>query len=483
MTDALETTSTDAPEAAPMTPEPRPPADDDADPDRAPSTFARLAARVLALLLAVAVLGAGVGVAVYWLANRPKASRRPPAAAATLVEVEVLAAGPHRVTVEAMGTVAPARRIALAARVGGEVVEVADAFTPGGLLAEGETVLQLDPEDYEIAVARAELALERAKLAARQRESDIAARQSELAKAQEAMKIELGRQAVAKREYELLGEDIDDADRELVLRRPQLASARAGVAAAEAAVDSARAARDAAEQAVKDAENTLRAAKLDLSRTIVTAPFNGAILDRNVERGSQVSPGTALATFAGTDEYWIRVLVPVDQLRWIEMPAAGLEGSSVRIYHEPRWGPGVHRAGRVLKLLPDIEPRGRMAQLLVAVDDPLGLRSAEVADAPLLLDAYVTVAIQGQQVASVIPVPRSALHDGRHVWVAGNDGQLDVREVRMIWRGKETVYVAEGLADGERLIVSDLAAAVDGMPVRTAGEAAPATAPAGEARR
>jgi hypothetical protein len=50
------------------------------------------------------------------------------------------------------------------------------------------------------------------------------------------------------------------------------------------------------------------------------------------------------------------------------------------------------------------------------------------------------------------------------------DKTLDIREMEMVWSDDEHVYVSEGLQDGEHLIVSDLAAPVPGMPLRTASD-------------
>ena len=48
-------------------------------------------------------------------------------------------------------------------------------------------------------------------------------------------------------------------------------------------------------------------------------------------------------------------------------------------------------------------------------------------------------------------------------------GRLAIRPVQIAFRGPENVYVAEGLADGEQLVVTDIAAPVPGMPLRVAG--------------
>jgi hypothetical protein len=82
-------------------------------------------------------------------------------------------------------------------------------------------------------------------------------------------------------------------------------------------------------------------------------------------------------------------------------------------------------------------------------------------------------------VSDVFRIPRTALKDGDHVWIAEPGGTLAIRKVDPVWRGGDVVLVAEGLSEGDRLIVTGLPAPVAGMPVRVVS--APA-APGGKTR-
>ena len=147
-----------------------------------------------------------------------EAKRRPSRGEARLVEVSPVASRTAKVVIRAMGSVMPARTVDLASRVRGQVVSADPRFVPGGFFRAGEQMLKVEATDYELAV--------------RQRESDLTKVQTEL-------KIEMGRQAVARREYELLEEEMSQEERELLLREPHLATAEAAVAAAEAALEQA----------------------------------------------------------------------------------------------------------------------------------------------------------------------------------------------------------------------------------------------------
>jgi len=181
-----------------------------------------------------------------------------------------------------------------------------------------------------------------------------------------------------------------------------------------------------------------------------------------------------LASLVGTDEYWVEISVPVDELKWISIPEYNQRrGAPVRVYHESAWGPDTFRRGSILRLMPDLEPQGRMSRLLVSVRDPLQLEANVENRHPLILGSYVRVEIEGPEVQDIVKVPRAALREGSDIWVMGQDAKLDIRAVRILWSGNDHVYVSDGLDEGDRLVVSNIGAPVQGMNLRTADSHAP----------
>lgn len=377
---------------------------------------------IFKIVLPIVILCIGLLGSAYLKSSGPKPQRKPPRKMISLVQVMPLQKGDETVSVQAMGTVVPAREVTLESRVPGEIVWTHPEFAPGGFLTAGEEVLRIDPTDYQL---------------------DLARKKSQVAEAAYKLKLELGHQEVAKREWQLLKGNKSAEDSDLALRRPHLEKARADLAAAKA---------------------ELKGAELNLERTRITAPFNAVVRERHVETGSQVTAMESLADLVGTDEYWVRVSVPVDRLRWIRIPrtAAG-EGSAVAI----RYGTDAQvRTGTVIKLLSDLEAEGRMARLLVSVDDPLDLSNPASDRPPLLIGEYVQVGIRGRELTDVFRIPRSALRDGERVWLAAPGDTLSIRQVDPIWRESDTVLLRDGLQSGDRLILSDIAAPVEGMPLR-----------------
>lgn len=375
------------------------------------------------VLAPIAVLLLGALVAAYLMRSRPSAERRPPAPVARLVEVQVVRHAPRPAVVEAVGTVIPSRRVEMRPEVGGTVVDVAAELEPGGRFEQGDVLFAIDPRDYDLAIAE---------------------RRAELAEAEGELRLEMGNQIVAEREFALLGEPNDGVGRDLALRAPQLRTV-------QARIDRARAA--------------LQAAELARARTIVRAPFAAVVEERHVELGSRVDPGTVAAVLVASDAYWVEVGVPAADLRWIRMPTEAQSGSVVRVRPEGLWAEGVERSGRVVRRHAALESEGRLARLLVEVRDPL---AGDVDGAtPLLLGSVVRVAIEGVQ-ADGVPIHRSHLREGERVWVLADDDTLEIRDVEVGFRARSEVFVTRGLSDGERVVTSDMAVAVDGMPLRVA---------------
>jgi RND family efflux transporter MFP subunit len=336
--------------------------------------------------------------------------------------------------------VVPAQQVMLRPQVTGQLVNISEDVVPGGIVLAGHKLMAVDHRDYDILVRQ---------------------RQYEVARALKDLKLEQGNQAIAQQEYELLGEVISEEDRELVLREPQLASAKAAEESAKAA---------------------LQKAQLDLSRCDIVAPFNAIIQDKHVDLGATVSFNTNLVTLFGTDEAWIEVKVWIDKLKWLTIPREnGAPGSNVRIYNTLAWGTGRFRTGRVVCLIGELETKGRLARLLVSVDDPFCLKPENRDQPQLLMGSYVSAEVQGRTLSSVFPVKWTHLRgENDEVWIMDDEGRLEIRHVEVIFSDVDQVYVTTGLTEGEKLVVTDIAAPVGGMPLRVAP--AEGQSPAGPGR-
>jgi hypothetical protein len=113
---------------------------------------------------------------------------------------------------------------------------------------------------------------------------------------------------------------------------------------------------------------------------------------------------------------------------------------------------------------------------VVEVRDPFNARNP----APLAPGMFVSVRLEGSGRETLVAAPRSALKRNEFVYVVTAENTIDVREVRPAQTTADEVLFREGVADGERVVVSVLTSPREGMavtPINRAGETAQTTQP------
>ncbi|MEM8609245.1 MAG: efflux RND transporter periplasmic adaptor subunit [Myxococcota bacterium] len=373
------------------------------------------------------MLVAAAGAAVF-IATKEEPPRAEKPLEGVLVQVIVVEAGDHEVDLQAKGTVVPAQEVVLQPELGGRVVWQSPELVAGGEFRTGQPILKIDPRDYELAVESFRSEVNRAKLDFR---------------------LEARRGDVAKREWNSFGDiDATEDQRALAQREPQLESAKLALRAAQSA---------------------LKKAELDLARTTLRAPFNAMVVSENVDPGQLISSQTSVARLVGTDEFHVQVSVPVASLRTMRVQTEDSPGSQVEVTQ--RVGQDtIERTGEVIRQLPDLDPGGAMARILVSIDQPLG----DGKGLPLLLGSFVDVAVAATPVLNAVQVPRAAIRNGRDVYVMNQDDQLEVRKVDIAWTNRDSVLVTAGVEPNDRVIVSRIPTAIPNMLLRAAEDASAA---------
>lgn len=347
---------------------------------------------------------------------------------AMLVDVVDTEKGTFNPTIKVNGVVIPNQDITLSPRVSGEVVNLLHSFVPGGTVNKGTVLLQIDPADYQ---------------------NHLEMRRSELLQARANLELELGRQKVAKQDYELASDSFTVNNKALVLREPQLNSAKAQVRSAQAA---------------------MQRAELDLQRTTIKAPFDAHILERNVNVGSQVSPGQNLGRIVGIDHYWVEATVPLTYIRWLSFPEnKNQKGSEVRLQSKSNWSSHEYRTGYLSKMVGALENRTRLVKVLITVPDPLARHPKNVDLPKLMIGTFLEVQIQTKEISDVVRVSRDYIRQNETVWVMEND-KLQIRKVEMKFKDADYAYISKGLEENEKIITTNLATVVEGEPLRVKGK-------------
>ncbi len=349
--------------------------------------------------------------------------RQKPQQQGVLVDVIELKQSDFQVTVHATGTVRAAQEVALVPEVSGKIIWISPQLVDGGRFKKGETLIKIDPSDFKLATEKA---------------------RAEIAQVQVALATERERAKVALAEWDRI--EIADKGKPgpLVSREIQIKQQQANLAAAEA---------------------NLQLAQLNLQRTRLKAPFNGRISQEQVDLGQYVRSGVSLGKLSGTDQAEIYAPLPYTELQWLTIPTAGRQqsGSTVEVFlpgqKKPLW------QGKIVRSLGEIDPATRMATVIVAVDNPY--RQTKTASRPSLeTGMFVDLQLRGKSLGSVISIPRKALRNNRQVWIVDGENHLRIKTVEIARREKNQLLVSKGLIPGEKVVITSLSAAADGMLLR-----------------
>jgi membrane fusion protein, multidrug efflux system len=388
------------------------------------------------IVLPLAIVLISMVLAVLIVQARPVASRVE--AEAPLPMVRVLRAEPAtlRLDVRSQGTVTPQQETVLVAEVPGKVIAIAPQFATGGAFRQGEVLVRLDPSDFELAAAQA---------------------QSSIAQARVRLERERAEAAVARQEWDELGRGTPTP---LASRLPQLAEAEAAVKAAEA---------------------SLAQARLNVSRSVVRAPFAGRILEKRVDLGQYLSPGTPVARIFSADFVEVELPVPHDQLAYLDLSStfSGGPGPSVRLRSQFA-GVSQEWPARIVRTSGSIDPATRMMGLIARVERPFTPPAA--GGYPLQIGQFVEAEIEGRTVENIYAVPRGALRGRDQLIVIDADQRIRFRTVEIMRLTSESALVAHGLNRGDLVLVSQLESPVEGARVRLQEDVTTETAIEREAR-
>jgi RND family efflux transporter MFP subunit len=387
----------------------------------------RMSARSLAaLLLALGGLAACRGELPASAAQaRPRAQQAPPPR-----EVRVVPASERALprTVSATGTLAADDQVTLSAKVAGRLERI--DVDLGTRVRRAQPVARLDQTDFKLRVEQAEAGLQQARA------------RLGLAPAGTDEGVDVEQTALVRQARAVLEESRLTRDRSVKLLEQQLI-ARAQLDTAEANLKVAEGRYQDAIEEVRNRQAVLaqRRSELELARqqladTVVVAPVDGAVSQRQAAPGEFLAAGAPLATLVRIHPLRLRVAVP-------ERESASVRaGQAVRLTVE---GDTTVYGGKVVRLAPVVQELNRTLTVEAEVPNERGL---------LRPGAFARAEIVTEAAQPVLTVPGSAL-----VVFAGVEKVLVVRggrtaEVR-VQTGRrlgEEIEIVEGLKRGEAVV-------------------------------
>jgi membrane fusion protein, multidrug efflux system len=373
----------------------------------------RLTPLLLKITVPLLLLTFGIGGS-WWLitykqdADKAKAKtvkHEPPMVAITTAKAETL-----RMDIHSQGVITPRTEIGLVPEVSGKVVRVHPAFAAGGYFKKGELLLSIDSHDFDFAVIRANAA--------------VAEGHKELLREREEA-------AQALEEWQALGEGKAS---DYVLHKPHVLERQAKLAAAQA---------------------DLAAAKLQLDRCRLLAPFAGWVRDKRVSIGQYLSAGNAE----------IRLPIAADQVEFLALPLPGTKNQSwPEVTLTVRFGNTEHRwQGRIVRTASDLDDKNAM---LYAIADIPNAFKAEAGRPSLLPGMFVHAAIAGIERFGLLSLPKTALFGGNQVFGVDNQNKLKLHHVEILRNESDRIIISKGIAPDERILIAGVELPIDGMKVK-----------------
>lgn len=372
------------------------------------------------IVVVIFMVAFSIAFALYFF--KPQADKKVSKEEYPLAEYVVASKKPVAIPVVSQGSIKAKTYIKLVAQVNGRITHVAKLKINGGFFKKDDLLLSIDDTDYRLAMSRAK--------------AKVAAAKQQLIR----VETEAGQ---AKFDLQQIGRDPSKST-SYALREPQLAEANANLQAAQA---------------------DLEIARLQMQRTNVTAPFDGRVISKQVDIGQFVSSGTLLADIYSTEKVIVRLPLSLQKtellgikLRNNEHLVNDMEIKLISEYASKKY----QWQAKLSHTEGELDARNRLVYLVAEVDSPYDKVELFADRPPLTPGMFVKAELTGLDI-EIIKLPRTALRYGGKIWLIDELDQLQKREVEILSKDRESVYIKSGLQPGDRVIINAIDYPLQGM--------------------
>lgn len=376
--------------------------------------------KIIKVVAPIAILLVGIGSFKMLEAGKPVPEKKTEEIRPLSVYVEHAEQKDVSLLVSTQGEVRARTEVDLVAQVAGRVVSISTEFTEGGIVSQGVSLISIDDADYKLALAQSQAAVAEAEVGV-----------------QEAVAIA----GVARKQ---LGSSKKFSP--LALKLPQVAQAKARLEAARA---------------------SLSLSELNLSRTKISLPFNGRVIEKSVDVGQYVSPGTSLGRAFSTNVVEVRVPLDDDELASLDLPIGFIaDGENPLLVDLSAMvaGKQQHWQGELVRLDASIDSQTRTLFGQIEIKSPYD-KNVSQNNMPLAVGIYVKAEIKGRSISDATVIPRDGLRAGNNVFVINSEDKLDVRKVNVVHSSSKIAIIGSGVKPDDRVIVSSIRNPIPGMRI------------------
>ncbi|WP_436642361.1 efflux RND transporter periplasmic adaptor subunit [Microbaculum sp. FT89] len=421
-------------------------------------TLGRVAGLAVKAAVPLALLAAAFAGFEYLTSSRPEVPQRP--AAERAWTVETLAAEPtaHRPRITAYGTIVAGRQVALRALVAGEVVSVGDGLREGGSVHAGDPLVEIDSFNYRGAVVEATANLDEARAKLDEAQARLGLETMALGRAREQLEI-------AERDLEraqTLSQKGSMSQQALDSRRMTVLQNRGVVESGQATLEIQKAQIQQLKAQIERLEWKLRQSERNLADVTLKAPFDAYVGTVAAEVGKLLNVNDVVAVLYDRNRFDVRFALTDSQYgRLLE---EGLLDRAVEVRWYVGGAPQLYKA-RIVRVAPEIAAQRGGVDVYARIEPAQG-------QAPLRPGAFVEILLDDRVYENVVSVPATAVYGTDRVYVIEN-GRLAGRTVEIVGYDDADVLIRGAIAGGDKIVVTRITEAGDGLKVNERGAGAP----------
>ncbi|SCA58353.1 hypothetical protein AB751O23_AA_00220 [Chlamydiales bacterium SCGC AB-751-O23] len=395
------------------------------DPNSSESRFIKLPRE----MIYISILIATVTLMLFLIfINKKKAPTTAFSAPPTYVETAYAKKITFQKNFTAFGEVTPAKLLKIIPQVSGKVEYLNLKLSKGAFFRKGELFFKIESEDYNTL--------------AKQKEATFLQHSLDL-------KIEIGRQAVAQLEWEIMEKQFSSPvqNKNLALRKPHLKYMQA----------KAKAARSSWEKS-----------KRDLERAQVLAPFDGFVLNEFVQEEQFIPMGYTALEFVSSSSFFIEASIPVRYVADILKAHQEIKGYQIDVNRSYTLSPETTQKASFKRLLPALHPQSKMAKILLETKQVF--KEDSFSQSSLFLGSFVRLNFPGSIMEEIIKIPREAVREENQVWIKNKNNELEIKKFHIEFQDLQAVYIKDGLEENEEYIVSSISLPIEGMKLQNFNE-------------
>jgi membrane fusion protein, multidrug efflux system len=418
------------------------------------------------------LIGIGLGVGLFYqlISTQPAQKKKRPPDLRPTAEVKTVKAQSYDAVIHGNGTVRPSERLDVLSEVPGMVVEMGPSAAEGNLVEKDALLFRIDDsliaaeiEQFKAQIASLEAQLTETEM---QKENDI-----------RLLAIEKQVFDLAKQEHERLiniykkqlisEQQVQTAETRRNERLLAVEKRRATIAQADQKLAALKANRQAARA-------TLKAKRIQLSKTIIRVPYRCRIETVRVRMYQVVQANTILASIYPVDSP-IEAAIPIEARHmsaffdFDKLDRNTPPWEQVRLRADVHWtslGREQQITGHLSRIGAQLDEATRSITAIIEIPGPYARRTSNIGRG-LLPGTFVRVAIHGRRYENILVVPAKAMDTDNSIYLV-KDGKLNKVYVEpIIVLGADVILaVTPTIPSGSKVVLNDMPGAFEGSSVR-----------------